>query len=296
MPEFLTTNKIIYHLEKIIQESKNEITLVSPYLRLSQNIFNRLSEADDQGKTINFVYGKKEITNDQKELIGRLKNTNLFYSEKLHAKCYFNESAAILTSMNLYEFSERDNLEMGFLVECTGDAILYSEIVNEVRTIVKNGKKIKESNKNSYLVNKTMSEQFYDYFSKKYPDNGLYFQPAPGPIDNAILIVKINESPYFHISLNLDYRIEIDTKSYSKKMMEKLFLEFNRDEFKNNYRFFWDTYKDMLTIYKSVRMRDSWNSVDVVTQFDYFAEALFLLVNELKRAYAKIKEKEEQNS
>ena len=38
------------------------------------------------------------------------------FRRNLHAKCYLNENEALLTSMNLYEFSEKNNDEMGVLV------------------------------------------------------------------------------------------------------------------------------------------------------------------------------------
>ena len=36
--------------------------------------------------------------------------------KNLHAKCYLNEKEALLTSMNLYEYSQEHNDEMGILV------------------------------------------------------------------------------------------------------------------------------------------------------------------------------------
>ncbi len=37
----------------------------------------------------------------------------IILSQNLHAKCYLNEKAAIITSMNLYDFSQVNNNEMG---------------------------------------------------------------------------------------------------------------------------------------------------------------------------------------
>ena len=57
------------------------------------------------------------------------------FVQNLHAKCYISESAAIITSMNLYEFSQQNNDEMGILVSHTEDAELYQEIYGEFQRL-----------------------------------------------------------------------------------------------------------------------------------------------------------------
>ena len=44
-------------------------------------------------------------------------NIQIRYEKKLHAKYYSNESAAILTSMNLYSYSQDNNIEAGVLTK-----------------------------------------------------------------------------------------------------------------------------------------------------------------------------------
>jgi hypothetical protein len=46
-----------------------------------------------------------------------LPNIEIRYEARLHAKYYSNESAAILTSMNLYNFSQDNNIEFGVMVK-----------------------------------------------------------------------------------------------------------------------------------------------------------------------------------
>ena len=60
------------------------------------------------------------------------------FCEHLHAKCYMNEKAALLTSMNLYEFSQRNNEEMGILVAAEGpDSELYERIKEESQRLLR---------------------------------------------------------------------------------------------------------------------------------------------------------------
>ena len=47
------------------------------------------------------------------------------YCKNLHAKCYLNGNRALLTSMNLYEFSQVNNHEIGVLVVREEEPHLY---------------------------------------------------------------------------------------------------------------------------------------------------------------------------
>ena len=59
------------------------------------------------------------------------------FLQNLHAKCYMNENEALLTSMNLYEFSQINNNEMGIIVSRDQDPELYEEIKEESMRLVR---------------------------------------------------------------------------------------------------------------------------------------------------------------
>ncbi len=46
----------------------------------------------------------------------KLDFVRLSFCKNLHAKCYLNESECIISSLNLYEFSQINNNEMGILI------------------------------------------------------------------------------------------------------------------------------------------------------------------------------------
>ena len=73
-------------------------------------------------------------SNEQKEKLRSL-NIKMFIRENLHAKCYLNESTAIITSMNLYQHSQENNIELGVRIQKEEDAGLYDEIYKEVQLI-----------------------------------------------------------------------------------------------------------------------------------------------------------------
>lgn len=59
------------------------------------------------------------------------------FCKNLHAKCYLNEDVGIITSMNLYEFSQINNNEMGILFLKKDDLKLYNDSYEEALRIIR---------------------------------------------------------------------------------------------------------------------------------------------------------------
>jgi hypothetical protein len=136
MAEFLTTKTIQSNLENIITEAKKQIVIVSPYIRLSSYYYEHLAYASKRGALIRIIYGKNELHPNELGNIASFKNVELYYYEQLHAKCYLNESKMIITSMNLYEASER-NREMGVLLNRSNDKEMFDTALREIELIMK---------------------------------------------------------------------------------------------------------------------------------------------------------------
>ncbi len=126
MAEFLTRKGIVYYLDKIIEEADRELVLISPYIKADDETKNLL-KAKTRATTIHVIYGKKELKPAEKSFLDSLGIASSFL-KNLHAKCYLNENEALLTSMNLYQFSQEHNDEMGILVSRQDDEELYEAI------------------------------------------------------------------------------------------------------------------------------------------------------------------------
>lgn len=142
MAEFLTTNGTSYNIENIIIDAKSNLILVSPYLQISKTFYERLKDASNKGVLIKIIYGKDELKPNERNSLAELKNVELFFFENLHAKCYFNESTMVITSMNMYEFSEKNNREMGVLIDKTRDKELFEKAVAETLSIIQSAEPI----------------------------------------------------------------------------------------------------------------------------------------------------------
>ncbi|MBB6460466.1 phospholipase D family protein [Flammeovirga kamogawensis] len=142
MAEFLTTQGISFHLENLILNAQKKLVLVSPYLQTSKTLYERLKDSTSRGVQVKIIYGKDELKPNQRNSLAELENLELYYFENLHAKCYFNEWHMIITSMNMYEFSEKNNREMGVLIDRKLDTELFNKAVNETLSIVQSAEHI----------------------------------------------------------------------------------------------------------------------------------------------------------
>lgn len=67
----------------------------------------------------------------------RTRNVRTSFCQNLHAKCYLNETSAIITSMNLYDFSQVNNNEMGVFLQRDSEAELYREAYEEAQRLIR---------------------------------------------------------------------------------------------------------------------------------------------------------------
>lgn len=139
MVEFLTTKEIAAGLQNIIQDARQQLLLISPYIKVDRQIKERLVDRADStsGLSISIIYGKKELPAKEWDWLKDLPSIEVKFSHHLHAKCYLNEQVALVTSMNLYDFSE-GNDEMGILVSAKDDRQLYDKVLADALRIVKN--------------------------------------------------------------------------------------------------------------------------------------------------------------
>lgn len=158
MVKFLTTKGVASHIEEVIRKATKQIFLLSPFLQLSDSVLDRLQRADQIGKRVTLVYGKKEQIDDKTlKQLQTIKGISLLYCPNMHAKCYFSEHGLVIASMNLYQFSEINNKEMGVYFDSVDDATLYKEAQQEALDICISSKKINISEPASNLVSEPLT-------------------------------------------------------------------------------------------------------------------------------------------
>jgi len=138
MAEFLSTAGASNAIEQMIKNSKQRLYLITPYLQINPLLRSILQALDNKVSTIDirFVSRTDKINAEDMNFLQNLKNVKVFALDNLHAKCYLNEDMVILTSLNLYQYSQHNNIEMGIKITKTTDPDLYTAIYEEVERIL----------------------------------------------------------------------------------------------------------------------------------------------------------------
>lgn len=135
MPELLTRKGSSSKLEEVIKNAGKQLTLITPYVKLSPEILARLQSAERRGVEIRLVCRLSDLKAEERTKLDSLKKLVLYSLEHLHAKCYANEQHVLITSMNLYEHSEANNWEMGVLLT-EQDGPVYTAARSEITEIL----------------------------------------------------------------------------------------------------------------------------------------------------------------
>lgn len=123
MIEVIHGHKLNHWLDEIIiRDAKTKLLLVSPYIRLHHRTVDALKSLKTRPEVqVTVCFGKadgvyeKSFHPDALALLKELPNIRIVYEERLHAKFYGNDEASLITSMNLYDFSIDNNIEVGIV-------------------------------------------------------------------------------------------------------------------------------------------------------------------------------------
>lgn len=145
MAKFLNTTGVSYHLEELIKTTKDRLILISPYLQFHKRVKDHLENLNIQKRDIRIIYRENKLQVEESNWLESQIGIRTSLCSSLHAKCYLNENEAIVTSMNLYSFSQQNNDEMGIHVTKEHDAEMYSDIFDEVQRLLTISEEIRVS-------------------------------------------------------------------------------------------------------------------------------------------------------
>ena len=145
MAKFLNTSATNYFLEELIKNARDRLILISPFLKLNDRIKELLDDKNRLKIDVRIVYGKSELQPQEMDWLRELTYVRTSFCKNLHAKCYLNEELCIITSLNLYEFSQVNNNEMGILIRRAEDAELYKDAYEEAQRIIRVSEEVRIS-------------------------------------------------------------------------------------------------------------------------------------------------------
>lgn len=148
----------------LVEEAEDHLMVVSPYVNISKwsKVTDALDRARSRGVKITFY-----VRQDQEDRISQLARvaSSVYLVDRLHAKLYLNEKAAVFTSFNLILASDEKSTDLGIYTE---DPSLLEEFrsfvtkyLDTVSTTISEGNSIpKDSNETSWInVDKISHEE-----------------------------------------------------------------------------------------------------------------------------------------
>ena len=136
MAHFANTSKAYAAIEDAVDKARDKVVLISPYIDIPASLLHRLKYIDSKGVKIVVVCRKTNLKPDVKDELKQLRNLDLRFDEELHAKCFYNEETMVITSLNLLEFSQQHNREMGILLSLNDDREVFEDARKESEFII----------------------------------------------------------------------------------------------------------------------------------------------------------------
>lgn len=126
MSKFITGEELEKKITDIIWEAQETLLIVSPYIQLDDHfkkIFKK--HIGNPNLHILIIFGKNEQNRNKSfstadiDYFKQFPNISIIYAPYLHAKYYANESEGVITSINLYDYSFKNNIEFGVHTKLT---------------------------------------------------------------------------------------------------------------------------------------------------------------------------------
>ena len=124
MNKFITGKELEDAVSNIIWDAQKTLLIVSPFIKLD-NYFVKLFEKHINNYNLHLllVFGKNEghasksLGQTDFDFFKKFPNVSIIYEPKLHAKYFGNENKGVITSINLYDYSFKHNIEFGVYSE-----------------------------------------------------------------------------------------------------------------------------------------------------------------------------------
>ena len=122
MAKFVEGSELNHEIDSLFKNASNELIIVSPFVKLHSRQKDALAnKVNDHKFKLRLVFGKNESNKSRSlgledfEFFKKFANVEIYYEPRLHAKYYANDEKGILSSMNLYDYSQNHNIEFGIV-------------------------------------------------------------------------------------------------------------------------------------------------------------------------------------
>lgn len=202
MSEFLKDSQVQTAIEELIDKAEENLLLISPYIKLHDRVKDRLkSKKNNPNLSIVVIFGKNEddtsksLSRDDFDFLKSFPNILIGYEKRLHAKFYASEDYSIITSMNLHEFSQNNNIEVAIRLktktwiqaQIASDNVDYEcanyfmEVIENCTVVFENEPKYKSGLlglTSTYTNSEVITDDSENFFQKKESYQGKKYNKA----------------------------------------------------------------------------------------------------------------------
>jgi phosphatidylserine/phosphatidylglycerophosphate/cardiolipin synthase-like enzyme len=126
--ELINTTELNYEIENMFRNESHFILILSPYLDLTEKIQAILAMSHAK---IAILYREIEKESKKKKIEDfqvSMPNVEFYCIPNFHAKVYITSGTLIITSLNLYKFSQINNFELGIILK----DITYNKMIGKL--------------------------------------------------------------------------------------------------------------------------------------------------------------------
>ena len=224
MGKFLNPKDLKANLYRIFKEAEEEIIIISPFIQLSDETRTLLRPKQKiKDFQITILYGKNEQDPSKSlnpidyRFFSEFKNHEILYNANLHAKYYANEREAIITSLNLHQFSLQNNIEVGTLLKESWGPI------------------------GNFITGNTEDVDAFNYFNKVLEQSEAVHVAEVDSRGRSSSVISDNAKHYFKGNPSLGYCIRSGEKilfNLKKPFSDRAYLEwikYKNETYKENY-------------------------------------------------------------
>lgn len=267
MSKFLTGKNLEDTIYDIIWDAENILLIVSPFIKLD-NYFKELFDKHENNPKLHLilVFGKnldavkKSMSKSDFDYFKKFPKVSIIHVPNLHAKYYGNEKKGIITSINLYDYSFKNNIEFGIFSQqsildrftqstdqeawdtCM-DIANSNEVVFIKRPVYENKKIIISLGKN-YVKSNTLldsTEKFYGFVKNKEID-GRRLNDFPeqleigsGPSERPERFKEKKEEPSYGFCIRTGKKIKYNPKQPMSIEAWKIWNEYANIDYPEKY-------------------------------------------------------------
>lgn len=291
MFEFLNTQGLREWIPRMIREAQKEMVIVVPYIKTSENMYQALLEADKRGVESLIVYREESLKPQEKEKLLAISNLNLLHHPNVHAKCYMNESHLLITSMNLYEYSELNNREMGILITkwhySHHENNPVDAAIREIRSIINSSqleKKSQETEKEGFEIDiiKDRRGRAEDYCRKL--SKIFLYKHFEASEENGGSFTHLCRDYADKIDVTYTHRVEFIFKM-PKQKVRQIYYGIPRGEFDyEGFKFYWNSYNSSPFLYANSK-HPMWNNLTDDEEIKLTQQGMDMVIAAIRKVY-----------